>query len=49
MRHVKILIDSNQSTSRFLTMKDENFVIRHYAGKVEYNSNDLFSKNTDKV
>jgi len=30
-------------------MKDENFVIRHYAGKVEYNSNDLFSKNTDKV
>ncbi|XP_019883676.2 myosin ID heavy chain-like [Camponotus floridanus] len=36
-------------TRRFLKVKNENFVIQHYAGAVKYSINDLLSKNTDKI
>ncbi|RLU16963.1 hypothetical protein DMN91_011032 [Ooceraea biroi] len=49
MRHVNATLSSNHSRRRFLKVKNENFVIRHYAGSVEYSCDDLFSKNTDKV
>ncbi|XP_012217011.1 myosin ID heavy chain-like isoform X2 [Linepithema humile] len=34
---------------RFLSVKNDNFVIQHYAGAVEYSANDLLSKNNDKI
>ncbi|XP_071571220.1 uncharacterized protein [Temnothorax nylanderi] len=36
-------------TRRFLNVKNENFVVRHYGGAVEYSVRDLLSKNTDKI
>ncbi|XP_050453945.1 uncharacterized protein LOC126852803 [Cataglyphis hispanica] len=36
-------------TKRFLKVRNENFVIQHYSGAVEYSVNDLLSKNIDKI
>ncbi|CAL1679149.1 unnamed protein product [Lasius platythorax] len=36
-------------TRRFLKVRQENFVVQHYAGAVEYSVNDLLSKNIDKI
>lgn len=40
---------SYPATRRFLSVKNDSFVIQHYAGAVEYSADDLLSKNNDKV
>ncbi|KAL0127030.1 hypothetical protein PUN28_005397 [Cardiocondyla obscurior] len=37
------------TTRRFLNVINENFIVRHYSGTVEYSASNLFSKNTDKI
>lgn len=34
---------------KFLSVKEENFIIEHYSRPVAYSIDDLMSKNTDKV
>ena len=39
----------HNTQKKFLSVKEENFVIEHYSRPVAYSIDDLMSKNTDKV
>ncbi|KAL6260962.1 hypothetical protein P5V15_008490 [Pogonomyrmex californicus] len=45
----QVCASSRLATRRFLNVKNENFVVQHYAGPVKYSICDLLSKNTDKI
>lgn len=45
----QVCAKSCPATRKFLNVRNENFVVRHYNDAVEYSACDLLSKNTDKV
>lgn len=45
----QVCAKSCPATRQFLTVRNDNFIVRHYGGAVEYSVCDLLSKNTDKI